>query len=85
MNNQKQASWRKPATYLSLMLLGGGIAYSGNYLAAQTQSAPAIAATAPVNNNAIAQLPGNNDANFVTSVVEQVGACGGSHRFFAYG
>jgi Do/DeqQ family serine protease len=72
MNNQHK-SWYKPATYLSLVLLGGGIAYSGNYLVAQTQSAPAIAAPAPVNNNAIAQLPGNNDSNFVTSVVEQVG------------
>jgi len=72
--NSQHKSWYKPATYLSLVLLGGGIAYSGNYLAAQTQSLPAVAATPAINNNnAIAQLPGSTDSNFVTSVVEQVG------------
>ncbi len=73
MNNHKKASWYKPATYLSLMLLGAGATFSGNYIASQTQSAPAIAATPAINNKAIAQLPGATDPNFVTSVVEQVG------------
>ena len=73
MNNQKTASWRKSATYLSLILLGAGATFSGNYLAEQTQSAPAIAAPA-ISNNAISQLPGTTtNTNFVTSVVEQVG------------
>lgn len=72
MNNQKTASWRKSATYLSLILLGAGATFSGNYLADKTQSAPAIAAPA-ISNNTIAQLPGATNTNFVTSVVEQVG------------
>ena len=72
MNNQKTASWRKSATYLSLILLGAGATFSGNYLADKTQSAPAIAAPA-ISSNAIAQLPGATNTNFVTSVVEQVG------------
>lgn len=72
MNNRQTVSWRKSATYLSLILLGAGATFSGNYLASQTQTAPAIAAPA-VGNNAIAQLPGATNTNFVTSVVEQVG------------
>ncbi len=72
MNNQKTASWRKSATYLSLVLLGAGATFSGNYLAEQTKSAPAIAAPA-ISNSAISQLPGVTNPNFVTSVVEQVG------------
>ncbi len=74
MNNQQKISWRKPATYLSLVLLGAGVTFSGNYLADQTQSPPAIAATTPaIADDATSQLPGATDSNFVTSVVEQVG------------
>ncbi len=72
MNNQQQVSWRKSATYLSLVLLGAGAAFSGNYLADKTQTAPAIAAPV-IANSAIAQLPGATNTNFVTSVVDQVG------------
>lgn len=34
----QQFSWRKPASYLSLVLLGAGIAFSGNYLFSQNLS-----------------------------------------------
>lgn len=72
MNNN---SWRQPITYLSLIMLGAGAAFSGNYLAAQTpQAIASVQSTTPNNsNNAIAQLPGATDTNFVTSVVERVG------------
>lgn len=68
-------SWRKPVTYLSLVMLGAGAAFSGNYLAAQTpQAIASVQSTTPNDsNNAIAQLPGATDPNFVTSVVEKVG------------
>ncbi len=78
-NNSTQGmdknSWRKPVTYLSLVMLGAGTALSGNYLADQTPQAIASmqSTTANNSNNAIAQLPGATDPNFVTSVVEKVG------------
>lgn len=78
-NNSTQGmdknSWRKPVTYLSLVMLGAGAAFSGNYLADQTPQAIASVqpTTANNSNNAIAQLPGATDVNFVTSVVEKVG------------
>ncbi|MBW4576077.1 MAG: trypsin-like peptidase domain-containing protein [Aphanothece sp. CMT-3BRIN-NPC111] len=69
--------WKKGGTYLSLVLLGAGISFSGSYLASRNQLpfqvsgyevAPAVAApTSP------SQLGGTTDENFVTRVVDNVG------------
>lgn len=69
---------RKTATYLSLVLLGAGVTFSGTYLASQNQlrssafASPA-SPTTPANPTLQARLPGATDSNFVTAVVEQVG------------
>jgi S1-C subfamily serine protease len=72
------SSFKKAATYLSLVLLGAGATLSGNYflsghlLSQATQNSPlsskAIAVTPP----ATTGLP-IQDTNFITNVVEQVG------------
>ncbi len=69
---------RKTATYLSLMLLGVGVTFSGNYCLSgyllrstapdAQSSSKALAGTLPT----LAALP-IQDANFITNVVENVG------------
>ncbi len=69
---------RKTATYLSLMLLGVGVTFSGNYFLSgyllrstapdAQSSSKALAGTLPT----LAALP-IQDANFITNVVENVG------------
>lgn len=69
-------SWRKPATYLSLVILGSGITVSGNYLLTRNplsvQPANAVSTT-QTPQTAVASLPPTTDTNFVTAVVEKVG------------
>lgn len=72
------SSFKKAATYLSLVLLGAGATLSGNYflsghlLSQVTQNSPlsskAIAVTPPPTTGLPIQ-----DKNFITNVVEQVG------------
>lgn len=72
------SSFKKAATYLSLVLLGAGATLSGNYflsghlLSQATQHSPlsskAIAVTPPPTTGLPIQ-----DTNFITNVVEQVG------------
>lgn len=72
----KKFSWQKPATYLSLVLLGAAIPVSGNYLLARDTLAVAQSANsqefAPPPTT-VAGLPPTSDTNFVTAVVEKVG------------
>ena len=70
----KKFSWQKPVTYLSLVLLGAAIPFSGNYLQAQNSIAaqPDTQGIVPPSTN-IASLPPTTDTNFVTAVVEKVG------------
>ena len=72
----KKFSWQKPATYLSLVLLGAAIPVSGNYLL--TRDTLAVAQSANSQESApppttVAGLPPTSDTNFVTAVVEKVG------------
>lgn len=65
--------WQKTATYLSLVLLGAGVTFSGNYLVTKGVGTEPLQAS-PLPESLIAQaLPGNTDTNFVTDVVERVG------------
>lgn len=77
IQTDKKFSWQKPATYLSLVLLGAGIPIFGNYLLARnplsTQPARAETsshATAPTTQ---ASLPPTTETSFVANVVEKVG------------
>ncbi len=72
------SSLKKAATYLSLVLLGAGVTFSGNHFLSGdllSQGTPngenstkALAATPPSTTPLLAQ-----DSNFITNVVEQVG------------
>ncbi|HEY9850871.1 MAG TPA: HhoA/HhoB/HtrA family serine endopeptidase [Leptolyngbyaceae cyanobacterium] len=70
-------SFAKPLTYLSLVLLGASLSFTGSYLAAQNRtsslSAVAQASVKPVSQTVQASLPISADSNFVSNVVEQVG------------
>lgn len=69
-----QANWRKPFTYVSLMLLGAGIATAGNQ-ALQSQvlsTKPAIAQEVTAPSRTAASLP-TNGSNFISQVVENTG------------
>ncbi|WP_250125422.1 HhoA/HhoB/HtrA family serine endopeptidase [Chroococcidiopsis sp. CCMEE 29] len=67
-------SWQKPATYLSLVLLGAGITLSGNYLVSRNSlSIPLSGTQSSIIPAAQASLPPVTDSNFVTAVVERVG------------
>ena len=67
-------SWAKPATYVSLVLLGAGITLGGNYLVSwnplSSQPSGTKLSVVPA---AQASLPPTGDTNFVTAVVENVG------------
>ena len=73
VSTRKKSAWHQPVTYLSLLLIGGGIGSSGSYLASRQSIAqlsnpmPAVVPTAQ------ASLPPTTDTNFVAAVVEQVG------------
>lgn len=67
----KTQAWQKPATYLSLVLLGAGTTLLG-YLVSRHQLLPEISVV-PTTLAAQASLPPTTDTNFVTAVVEKVG------------
>lgn len=76
-NQRDRFSFAKPLTYLSLVLLGASLSFTGSYLAAQNRvsSQPSVA-QAPlklVSQTVQASLPISADTNFVSNVVEQVG------------
>ena len=71
------SAWKKRAGYLSLVLLGAGVSFSGSYMASNKQlplqvsesgGAPAIAAPTPA-----LSLGARTDGNFITDVVDKVG------------
>ncbi|MBD1841233.1 trypsin-like peptidase domain-containing protein [Coleofasciculus sp. FACHB-64] len=69
--------WQKAATYVSLVLLGAGVTFSGGYLGSNTllsskESTSKVSLTPGVA-VAQAQLPLSTDTNFVTEVVDKVG------------
>ncbi|MGQ4646392.1 HhoA/HhoB/HtrA family serine endopeptidase [Lyngbya aestuarii] len=80
-NKSKRSTWQKPASYLSLVLLGAGIATTGTYLAWNPQSplsAQAIAQTSQGSSNSVQPRPflealATQDPNFISNVVQQVG------------
>jgi Do/DeqQ family serine protease len=77
--NAAPSTFRKAATYLSLVLLGAGVTFSSNYFL--TRNSLSLGAfPAQASSNAIAQtVPPNRplttpaDTNFITQVVENVG------------
>jgi len=72
------SSFKKAATYFSLVVLGAGVTFSGSYLAARntqnvgtfgaSDSSRVLAQAAPTSNLLL-----NQNGNFVTAVVEKVG------------
>ncbi len=78
-NNQtkKRFSWQKPATHLSLVLLGSGITLSGGYLLARNPLSPQQPNSQGVavsdSTTAQSNLPGATNNNFVTAVVDKIG------------
>jgi Do/DeqQ family serine protease len=80
LNNPRQFSWKKPAIFLMLPLVGAGMAVAGDRLLSSgfPPSQPAIAQT--LDRGAVAQAPSRGsgllsttDPNFIVNVVEQVG------------
>ncbi|MBD2039437.1 HhoA/HhoB/HtrA family serine endopeptidase [Microcoleus sp. FACHB-672] len=75
--NASRSGWQKPASYLSVLLLGAGMALSGAYLASQKvlslQPAASVAAQVPVRPIIQSRLPISTESNFITSVVQNVG------------
>ncbi|OKH20938.1 HhoA/HhoB/HtrA family serine endopeptidase [Chroogloeocystis siderophila] len=65
------APWRKTASYVSMMLLGAGVAVSGSNLATRLQPSSSVA-TSPISPAIAAPIP-TTDPNFVADVVERVG------------
>lgn len=70
--------FKKAATYLSLVLLGAGVTFSGSYLASRNQLPSAISSAQPAANALTGMIPSAEavapqDSNFVTNVVEKVG------------
>jgi len=70
--------FKKAATYLSLVLLGAGVTFSGSYLASRNQLPSAISSAQPAANALTGLIPSAEavapqDNNFVTNVVEKVG------------
>jgi len=69
--------FKKTATYLSLLLLGTGVTFSGGYLLARN-SPLAAESTSGTSSGVLAATSAskpllNQDSNFITNVVEQVG------------
>ncbi|MBD1809718.1 trypsin-like peptidase domain-containing protein [Microcoleus sp. FACHB-SPT15] len=70
--------FKKAATYLSLVLLGAGVTFSGSYLASRNQLPTATLPSQPAANALTGLIPraeavAPQDSNFVTNVVEKVG------------
>jgi Do/DeqQ family serine protease len=70
--------WKKAVGYLSLVLLGAGLTFSGSYLASNhqklsSQVSNSLASNLGDSKAQAAGLPGATDSNFVTAVVEKVG------------
>ena len=70
--------FKKAATYLSLVLLGAGVTFSGSYLASRNQLPSATFPAQPAANALTGLIPSAEaivpqDGNFVTNVVEKVG------------
>lgn len=70
-------SWQKPATYLSLVLLGSGITLLGSHLGSQNPLSGQLPGSqlsiVPTGLTAQASVPPTGDINFVSTVVEKVG------------
>ncbi|WP_302885041.1 hypothetical protein [Kovacikia minuta] len=69
--------WKQPFTYLALIVFGGGMAILGDRLITPSSSM-AVTPPPPLTSAPIAPAPSNPptssvDANFVTTVVDQVG------------
>lgn len=68
-----------PIKYLSLMLLGAGVAFAGSYFTAMRSSADlsgsqlAQSPVPPTTNPPVIRLPGATSNNFITNVVDKVG------------
>lgn len=78
VNNQtpqanKKFSWQKPATYLSLVLLGAAIPVSGNYVFSRDPLVAQPTTQKLASPTESANLPPIEDTNFVSAVVEKVG------------
>lgn len=74
----RAAPWQKTASYISLVLVGAGAAFSGSYLAStnqqlSSQTSAVAASTLPISQTIAAGLPSATDPNFVANVVEKVG------------
>jgi Do/DeqQ family serine protease len=69
-----QASWKKAATSLSLVLLGSGMTFAGGYLANNQQQVSEKASNLALSRvNAAPPISGTTSPNFVTQVVQRVG------------
>ncbi|NET59832.1 MAG: PDZ domain-containing protein [Symploca sp. SIO2E6] len=69
---------KKTLTYLSLLLLGTGVTFSGGYLLAARNSSLAAESNSRTSSGVLAATSTtksllNQDSNFITNVVEQVG------------
>jgi Do/DeqQ family serine protease len=74
IRNSAKFSWQKPATYLSLVVLGAGVTLSGNYLISRNSLSTHLSSTqSSFIPSAQASLPSTTDTNFITAVVEKVG------------
>jgi Do/DeqQ family serine protease len=70
-----------PFKYLSLVLLGAGVAFTGSYFASSNSAGGgnngSLVAQTPIvpmgTNSSPIRLPGATDSNFITTVVERVG------------
>lgn len=69
----KKFSWHKPATYLSLVLLGAAIPVSGNYVFSRDPLVAQPATQELTSPTELAGLPPTGDTNFVSAVVDKVG------------
>ncbi|MBW4681073.1 MAG: trypsin-like peptidase domain-containing protein [Microcoleus vaginatus WJT46-NPBG5] len=75
--NGSRSGWQKPASYLSVLLLGAGMALSAAYLTSQKvlslQPATSVVAQVPARPIVQSRLPISTESNFITSVVQNVG------------
>ncbi|MBE9207812.1 trypsin-like peptidase domain-containing protein [Nostoc sp. LEGE 06077] len=71
---RKQASWKKAAASLSLVLLGSGMTLTGGYLANHKSQVSESASNLALSRvNAAPPIVAGTDPNFVTQVVQKVG------------
>ncbi len=77
-NHTTRNPLKKTGTYVSLLLLGAGLGFSGGYVALRNSVPESTSPQAIVPQNKTARLPGTKpvvtqNPNFITNVVEQVG------------